>query len=78
MSYLMTIAGWLQILFGVFIFSESKSAMHETTAVVAIGAGVVALALGRLLQYKEEEVKDREDAERQAKQDARAIRPLAK
>lgn len=64
-------------MFGVFVFSQSKSAMHETTAAVAIGAGVVALALGRLLQYQEDEVKRREDTERQAKQDARAIRPAA-
>jgi hypothetical protein len=59
MSWIITIAGWLQIVAGVFILIAARSAMHETTAAVGIGFGFVCLALGRMLQYREEDEKRR-------------------
>ena len=74
MSWLVYIAGGLQLVFGGFIFSAGRSAMHETTAAVAIGFGVLALGLGRLLQYREDDDKRQEAADREGRNQARAIR----
>ncbi|MCU0826150.1 MAG: hypothetical protein MUE52_01785 [Tabrizicola sp.] len=73
MSWLVTIAGWLQIAAAAFILISARSAMHETTAAAAFGAGVLALGLGRLLQYREDDDKRREAAEREARNNARKI-----
>jgi hypothetical protein len=55
MSIIMIFAGLGQIAVGFFILYIAQSAVHETTAAVAVGMGFLALGLGRLLQYKEEE-----------------------
>lgn len=74
MAWVITIAGWLQIAFGAFAFSVGKSAMTETTAVCAIGFGVVALALGRMLEYRAADDARREADARQARLEANKIR----
>jgi hypothetical protein len=66
MSILMTVAGYLQIVVAGLIMFSASSAMHETTAAAAFGAGVLALGLGRLLQYREEDEKRRKEAESSA------------
>jgi membrane protein involved in colicin uptake len=73
MSWIITIAGWAQIVAGGFFLAYARGAMHEATAAVAIGMGVVALALGRMLQYREEDDARRADAERKEKWEARKI-----
>lgn len=72
MSWIVSIAGWLQIVTAVFMITAARSAMHETTAVAAFGLGVLAIGLGRMLQYREDD-KRREAAERDAKNSARKI-----
>jgi hypothetical protein len=59
MSWIVTIAGWAQILASIFMVMVARSAMHETTAVVAFGSGILAIGLGRLLQYREDDDKRR-------------------
>jgi hypothetical protein len=63
MSYVLIFAGFAQIAVGFFIVFVARSAMHETTAAVAIGMGFLALGLGRLLQYREDEEKARKVVE---------------
>lgn len=74
MSWLLYVAGWVQIVAAAFIVFSARSAMHETTAAAAFGAGILALGLGRLVQYREDDDKRREAAEREAKNEARKIR----
>jgi hypothetical protein len=74
MSWLLYVAGWVQIVLAGFIVFSARNAMHETTAAAAFGAGVLALGLGRLVQYREDDDKRREAAEREAKNEARKIR----
>lgn len=73
MSTVIYLAAVLQIGFGVLAVAAGRNAMNETTAAVAIGLGVVALGLGRLLQYREAEELRRETAERKADWEARKI-----
>lgn len=53
MSVVIYIASALQLGFSVLAMLGAKSAMHETTAAVAFGAGVITLALARLVQLAE-------------------------
>lgn len=71
MSWFVSIAGGLQILAGLFFIVNARGAMHETTAAVAFGMGVLALGLGRILQYREEDDARRAAAERKAEWEAR-------
>lgn len=74
MSYIVQIAAILQLAFGVYAAALGRNAMNETTAAVAIGFGVVALGIGRLLQYREADEKARAAAESLAKWEAKNIR----
>lgn len=53
MSILMTILGLLQIAAGIFFFGAAKGAVHETTAAIAIGMGVLAIGLGHVIHCLE-------------------------
>lgn len=74
MSTVIYLAAVLQIGFGVLAVAAGRNAMNETTAAVAIGLGVVALGLGRLLQYREAEEAKRDAAAHAAKWEERKIR----
>ena len=55
MSILLTILGLLQIAAGIFFIGAAKGGIHETTAVVAFGMGVLAIGIGHVIKCLEDQ-----------------------
>lgn len=74
MSLVLYLAAGIQLGAALLVFMVARSAMHETTAAVAVAGGVAALGLARLVQYQEEADQRRKAADRAKDMEARSIR----